>query len=133
MVRTPSGHLPSPPMVAAHLFPEPAAGEPYTILIMIAVFYVDSFHSISIGTLKNLHFEPAGVRDSESYLKMSLEEAEMSTQIRPIYSTIDIEQCTVFSNPRSSSLLALWLQKAAESARSLYTKVCVYLGLFAQC
>jgi hypothetical protein len=35
MVRTPAGHLPSPPMVAAHLFPEPAAGEPYTILIMV--------------------------------------------------------------------------------------------------
>jgi hypothetical protein len=34
MVRTPAGHLQSPPMVAAHLFPEPAAGEPYTILIM---------------------------------------------------------------------------------------------------
>jgi hypothetical protein len=30
----PAGHLPSPPMEAARLFPEPAAGEPYTILIM---------------------------------------------------------------------------------------------------
>jgi hypothetical protein len=37
-VRTPAGHLPSPPMVAAHLFPEPAAGEPYTILIMVLPF-----------------------------------------------------------------------------------------------
>jgi hypothetical protein len=36
-VRTPAGHLPSPPMVAAHLFPEPAAGEPYTILIMCVI------------------------------------------------------------------------------------------------
>jgi hypothetical protein len=34
MVRMPAGHLPSPPMEAARLFPEPAAGEPYTILIM---------------------------------------------------------------------------------------------------
>jgi hypothetical protein len=33
-VRMPAGHLPSPPMEAARLFPEPAAGEPYTILIM---------------------------------------------------------------------------------------------------
>jgi hypothetical protein len=31
----PAGHLPSPPMEAARLFPEPAAGEPYTILIMV--------------------------------------------------------------------------------------------------
>jgi hypothetical protein len=36
MVRMPAGHLPSPPMEAARLFPEPAAGEPYTILIMAA-------------------------------------------------------------------------------------------------
>jgi hypothetical protein len=35
MVRMPAGHLPSPPMEAARLFPEPAAGEPYTILIML--------------------------------------------------------------------------------------------------
>jgi hypothetical protein len=35
MVRMPAGHLPSPPMEAARLFPEPAAGEPYTILIMV--------------------------------------------------------------------------------------------------
>jgi hypothetical protein len=34
MVRMPAGHLPSQPMEAARLFPEPAAGEPYTILIM---------------------------------------------------------------------------------------------------
>jgi hypothetical protein len=34
MVRMPAGRLPSPPMEAARLFPEPAAGEPYTILIM---------------------------------------------------------------------------------------------------
>jgi hypothetical protein len=33
-VRMPAGHLPSPPIEAARLFPEPAAGEPYTILIM---------------------------------------------------------------------------------------------------
>jgi hypothetical protein len=33
----PAGHLPSPPMEAARLFPEPAAGEPYTILIMAAI------------------------------------------------------------------------------------------------
>jgi hypothetical protein len=31
-----AGHLPSPPMTAARLFPEPDAGEPYTILIMSA-------------------------------------------------------------------------------------------------
>jgi hypothetical protein len=31
----PAGHLPSQPMEAARLFPEPAAGEPYTILIML--------------------------------------------------------------------------------------------------
>jgi hypothetical protein len=36
MVRMPAGHLPSPPMEAARLFPEPAAGEPYTILIMVS-------------------------------------------------------------------------------------------------
>jgi hypothetical protein len=34
----PAGHLPSPPMEAARLFPEPAAGEPYTILIMALPF-----------------------------------------------------------------------------------------------
>jgi hypothetical protein len=34
MVRTPASHLPSQPMRAARLFPEAAAGEPYTILIM---------------------------------------------------------------------------------------------------
>jgi hypothetical protein len=38
-VRMPAGRLPSLPMEAARLFPEPAAGEPYTILIMgIPVF-----------------------------------------------------------------------------------------------
>jgi hypothetical protein len=39
MVRMPAGHLPSPPMEAARLFPEPAAGEPYTILIMVCTVY----------------------------------------------------------------------------------------------
>jgi hypothetical protein len=40
MVRMPAGHLPSPPMEAARLFPEPAAGEPYTILIMLRSLFL---------------------------------------------------------------------------------------------
>jgi hypothetical protein len=50
MVRMPAGHLPSPPMEAARLFPEPAAGEPYTILIMLVMLceYGDNRLAISI-------------------------------------------------------------------------------------
>jgi hypothetical protein len=46
MVRMPAGHLPSPPMEAARLFPEPAAGEPYTILIMVTASEVAGGHTL---------------------------------------------------------------------------------------
>jgi hypothetical protein len=49
MVRMPAGHLPSPPMEAARLFPEPAAGEPYTILIMGSLFYIHCLLNPIIG------------------------------------------------------------------------------------
>jgi hypothetical protein len=46
MVRMPAGHLPSPPMEAARLFPEPAAGEPYTILIMLVMLIAGKYRSV---------------------------------------------------------------------------------------
>jgi hypothetical protein len=55
MVRMPAGHLPSPPMEAARLFPEPAAGEPYTILIMEMAFSLKIHISNNFGQA-NLKF-----------------------------------------------------------------------------
>jgi hypothetical protein len=56
MVRMPAGHLPSLPMEAARLFPEPAAGEPYTILIMTTPIdsgLVLGFRKLSLSIIDN--------------------------------------------------------------------------------
>jgi hypothetical protein len=59
MVRMPAGHLPSPPIEAARLFPEPAAGEPYTILIMGVSFFLGGkkCHNIRQLTSADVRYE----------------------------------------------------------------------------
>jgi hypothetical protein len=56
MVRRPAGHLPSPPMEAARLFPEPAAGEPYTILIMALPVIPPKFTGVPVTQSEKIIF-----------------------------------------------------------------------------
>jgi hypothetical protein len=72
MVRMPAGHLPSPPMEATRLFPEPAAGEPYTILIMLVTLSRSSTHYSVTKQNNNKRF--IGPRPSPKTSKLKLPE-----------------------------------------------------------